>query len=1438
MICPNLSLYPFKMIAAVHGREAAYYVHTLFEDSNFKEWKGDDRLPEVDENFIVRSNTGAEWNLNTTLREFRNRKGLERFTKYIPGERAGSDAHIVLSILANSASDSNIRELSSKLLERDDLIKHIRVRVVDDIRGGAIGQFQLHSDTILIAANGLKTVEEIETTIFHELLHAFTSVAINQPDTAAAKDFKDRISQLYKFASIASREKSTREWYGLISESEFISELFANQEFRDHVKSLREGNIWTRFLDVIKRLLGVETNIANETIETTIEYITNATYIHWRGENITFQREASTKREKGIINEKLEIIRNIQRSLRNRINDFREQANSPTAKENIAKLKQEALEIEKLLENNLHDEILLESVSRAEKHTNQVLDRLNLAITHKALTLPMLNDAMRYIGAFKYLEDFRLLMASDPELRSKHPEIDSAINRIEGTIKLIGDYNRNYAPGLLVDKIAFDDSRTENKYIKKYEKEFGARDKAKYPTQQEFLDARRRYVDQQFNTHKNEIESEKRRRLTAELRQGEKDIGRLSSFLRGFQDLGDDILALAKKAFDRAMDRVRHRYVPFEKDLTDKWEALKNFKGSVRDPQKLYEEILEKDSNGNLTGYYVSYYRQGEFAALKNTLTEKMQDITDEVDKHLMWRQFREENYEREYTDEFYEAFNKIVPNKNREYLKLNIEINNILNLYRKVNGTIDYSSMSTDVTEQVRSLSQRREAVRDKLTKKQYAQLQELVEFKELPEFQQEKDRRKSILSNEEYQRWETAQYVVINGKRVPLTIWTKMVPKDQKYINRDYIAAGQLKSKWINSQHTILEKAHPAVKDFYDFVIARQQEFDKNRPEHKRLGYRMPASRKTITEKVSSGDMSLAAVRESWKEATQRQEDDTEYGETTVYEDAEGNIRRTVPIFYTSVVPLAEMSFDVATLTAKNAYTTMTYEERVKLVPQMEALRRTIATRRVLERDKMGRAVLDSSGRQRTIEGTQTVVFEALENMLSKELYNIKKHPEKVAEVVDRIVAFNSNLLLGGNIRAAVANLTVGQVTANIHFLAGGEISRKSWSKAYHHTMGNAASSMADIGSFYPTSRTNTLLRHFDGLNNFGEALGDYVKKGAIVNFATSGGLFHGLTSAVENFTQSLTMYGVLEDIQVLGIEETPVLNEAGEPMTLADAYQTENGEVKLDPRVKKMVFNGRTIDASPENFFLITQKIRGLNKRLHGAYSNQNRGEIYRHWWGRLIMQMRGWLVPQWDKRWRGAGSIVDVAKGRDLRDMEYEWEIGINYEGHYATFGKWAINWMNALRGMHIEALRYEQMSEEERQNFRRAILEIGTAIGAMIMVSALLSAAESGDEEEEDKYIYFAAYEMVRLQTELMFFYNPSDMLKIVSDPAAALTTLNAFIALMIQLVPPNTFEVYEKGRRKGQLKLRKKIEDFIPLWRFREPLVGAKDALSYYNWGN
>ena len=106
-----------------------------------------------------------------------------------------------------------------------------------------------------------------------------------------------------------------------------------------------------------------------------------------------------------------------------------------------------------------------------------------------------------------------------------------------------------------------------------------------------------------------------------------------------------------------------------------------------------------------------------------------------------------------------------------------------------------------------------------------------------------------------------------------------------------------------------------------------------------------------------------------------------------------------------------------------------------------------------------------------------------------------------------------------------------------------------------------------------------------------------------------------------------------------------------------------------------------------------------------------------------------------------------------------------------------------------------------MTKLEQANLVRFASEMGFFFTSVILSSILLSVkGDDDDDKKSEIFIANAAYQALRLKSELSFFYDPISTMQILRSPMASMSVFENIIKLTGQLIYPITSGTFEFAR--------------------------------------
>ena len=297
----------------------------------------------------------------------------------------------------------------------------------------------------------------------------------------------------------------------------------------------------------------------------------------------------------------------------------------------------------------------------------------------------------------------------------------------------------------------------------------------------------------------------------------------------------------------------------------------------------------------------------------------------------------------------------------------------------------------------------------------------------------------------------------------------------------------------------------------------------------------------------------------------------------------------------------------------------------------------------------------------------------------------------------------------------------------------------------------------------------------------------------------------------------------------------------DKAGNEVSLYNAFiwDSKNQTVKFNDALYDVIIdrNGKEMKFNDEFKYNIRNRIREVNKIMHGNYAYADRMVMQSHNIGKLAAQFKKWVAPAIKARFR-----------KEYYDENLNW-----VEGRYRTFVSFmAYATKNISKGGSImkeyaeiqkELIDKEDsgLGQEEQKvrnkvnNVYKTMGEIGLILTTYLMkdVLAAFFAADDDDAEVIKKLKNLSRYQTDRAYKELIAFVpilGTSEAFQFIKNPLASTRTMGEMAEavsstfwtggnLLIQSKDEfyaNKDYVYQRGKRKGQLKMAKEWADILP----------------------
>ena len=276
-----------------------------------------------------------------------------------------------------------------------------------------------------------------------------------------------------------------------------------------------------------------------------------------------------------------------------------------------------------------------------------------------------------------------------------------------------------------------------------------------------------------------------------------------------------------------------------------------------------------------------------------------------------------------------------------------------------------------------------------------------------------------------------------------------------------------------------------------------------------------------------------------------------------------------------------------------------------------------------------------------------------------------------------------------------------------------------------------------------------------------------------------------------------------------------------------TVESLYEFKDGKAVIKKEEYEKI-KGKYTDPHKELETLVAglrEKVKAVNKKIHGVYDKNGAALIESKWWGSLVMQYHKHLPTGIWKRWRRKGYYSEFRGSKERGTYQTLIDfIGTEFTNFKTRRGQRQENGTGvALASIQvtIESLinsfvniqfNWNNLSNWERANIKRNLAEIAGVFTACLIVFALYGLSDD-DDINDDRFKASLLYLADRLYSETTT-YSPIGMISEyrtnLRNPIAAMQSVTDLMkaAVMIPqyLFDPN-FEVeYQSGRYTGENK--------------------------------
>jgi hypothetical protein len=593
----------------------------------------------------------------------------------------------------------------------------------------------------------------------------------------------------------------------------------------------------------------------------------------------------------------------------------------------------------------------------------------------------------------------------------------------------------------------------------------------------------------------------------------------------------------------------------------------------------------------------------------------------------------------------------------------------------------------------------------------------------------------------------------------------------------------------------------------------------------------YDLPAVTKSDEERVIEGNLK-GILKDKIKDLTEIRPDDIGYQEQRL--DSKGNSIHYLRVHYRGKLSSDQQSLDLFTINRLNRINGINYQEKEAIAIKVEAIKMIAKNKEYYIKTKGGESILNKYAtrvKEATTSNGTSNEAKMIENIIEKNLYDIlhvqydKLGPLDVNKAISTANGWIASVGLSLNTFSAAANIINAQAQIFLERVAGNHLTKGSVSKAHSIYTKDLANIAGDYSRPIKQSFVNQINQMFDTFGGFTVKQQDYIKN-TIAKTAVNFESLQFMHEGGEHYVQSIMVMATLDSIKVMNdsnnyIDKNGKIVEKDKAVSVLDMlFKDEDGIVRLDNKVvyTNRSFNSKIKEGGKEQIMLFVK--RKLFDTM-GNYDSNMQPEAYRHWWGKMILLFRRYLIPQAVARFRGLTKALVKEEDLTEDDIHFNNALRTTEEGSYVSTVRFIRHTIYpALKQLKFDIIssNWNELSDNKKAGIKKSVMELALT-GAILPLIGMLAAGAAGDDDDK-KWLWTVAFLARRLESELSQFRDPREATKITKSPIPSLRIIEQTLDVLEYILPWNWSEIndrYESGKNKGKLKIQRKTEKLVPI---------------------
>jgi len=612
-----------------------------------------------------------------------------------------------------------------------------------------------------------------------------------------------------------------------------------------------------------------------------------------------------------------------------------------------------------------------------------------------------------------------------------------------------------------------------------------------------------------------------------------------------------------------------------------------------------------------------------------------------------------------------------------------------------------------------------------------------------------------------------------------------------------------------------------------------------------------RMPGMMKNTVSRITEGQTAKQLAANAVSRLFEIQADDYET-QNADFTDYRGGESMGVPVKNRARLKESDQSLDLHTMVLEEQIAARQYKERRAVESSIIVISEVMKEKEYLVLGKDGKPRTDAQSKlERYIKGGDGQnEYQKVRSILENKVYGITSKDAwswnvKVGgneynidsqQIVKNGLKYFGATALVFNYANSIVNTTSGTISNWMEAIGGDVFSIKDYAIASKYYMADLKGIMGDFGKTVASSKVNLAMQYF---NTMGDQSmdGSFAQKTRVEVLGDMSTL-RPLAKSGEHMMQGKATLAILQSIKALN-EKGQYITKTGkvvktkkEAASMLDMISFKNHQGKVELVLNEHMQNSTFTQGGGQSQILFEARnlVRSKIDEMHGQYTTDIQAHAQRYILGKMAFFLRKWMIKLTLRRWRGVGNTFTAANDKDA-EMFYDRDQKSNIEGYYVSAFRFIAQIAKDIKqdslkmalGKTQDGSSWSRLSSNQKAGVRKTVFDAAVIV---IVVQALQAL---GEDDDDDKVL--AKYLLRRQQSELTFFINPVEALKLASTPTAAMGNMKNISRLLWQLISePNAR--YKSGWKKDELKRTYMLKKLFPKIKTLEEL---KDASKFLN---